>query len=137
MARRGGRLATVRINAAGLAPLVRGVGGAGQRFLERKAARVAVLARANSVSNGSISQGIVVGPVEGNKIKVISTNIHTLLVHNGSRPHPIFPRRSRGRRGGTPYLRFVVDGRVVYARKVNHPGYKGNPFLTDALKQAR
>lgn len=131
MARRGGRLATVRINAAGLAPLVRGVGGAGQRFLERKAAQVAVLARANSVSNGSISQGIVVGPVEGNKIKVISTNIHTLLVHNGSRPHPIFPRR----RGG--FLRFVVDGRVVYARKVNHPGYKGNPFLTDALKQAR
>lgn len=123
--------ATVVVRPGGLSSLLFGIGGAAQRMLRRKAEQVALLARVNAATNGTISQGIVVGPVEGSKIKVISTNPHTLLVHNGSRPHVIRPRR----RGG--YLRFVVDGRVVYARMVNHPGYKGNPFLTDALKQAR
>lgn len=131
MARRGSRQASVTLRPSGLSSLVFGIGGAGQRMLQRKAERVAAQARINSANNGSIPQGIIVGPVEGRTIKVISTNPHTVLVHNGSRAHPIFPRRRGGR------LRFMVGGRVIYARKVNHPGYKGNPFLTDALNQVR
>ena len=105
-------------------------GGPGERFLRRKADRVAALARTYSAEHGSIPEGIIVGPYVDREIKVISTNPHTLFVHNGTRPHLIRPRR----RGGM--LRFVVDGRVVYARLVRHPGYRGDPFLTRALRDA-
>lgn len=119
--------AKVRIDAGAVNRLVLDKGGA---VLRRVASRVAANARVNSRNNGSIPEGIYVGPQQGKSIKVVSSNPHTILVHNGSPPHRIRPRRSGG------YLRFVVDGRVVYAREVNHPGYKGNPFLADALRQA-
>lgn len=115
---------------AALQRLVTRPDGPGARMLERKARQVQLLAQVNSASNGTIPSGIIVGPVEGKTIKVISTNPHTILVHNGSPRHKIRPRRRDG------YLRFVIEGRVVYAREVNHPGYRGNPFLTDALRQA-
>lgn len=105
-------------------------GAPGQRVLNAVGQRVAGLARQNSASNGSIPRGIIVGPVIDRTVQVISTNPHSILVHQGSRPHKIRPRRT-GR-----FLRFEVEGRVVYAREVNHPGYRGNPFLTDALRQA-
>lgn len=123
------RYASVTIDLSGLTRLTSQPTSQGARLLEWFAGEAQLLAQVNSADNGSIPEGIIVGPVEGKSIKVISTNPHTLLVHNGSRPHQIFPRRRGGR------LRFVVGGRVVYARKVNHPGYAGNPFLTDALKQ--
>jgi hypothetical protein len=125
--------ASVRIDQSRLQRLLSAVGGPGQRLLERKAERVADLARRYSQGHGSIPEGIIVGPVEGKSIKVISTNIHTVLVHNGSRRHPIRPRPSN--RSGL--LRFEVGGRVVFARAVNHPGYKGDPFMTKALRDAR
>lgn len=122
--------ASVRIDQSRLQRLLSAVGGPGNRLLLRKAERVADLARAYAAGHGSIPDGIVVGPVEGKSVKVISTNIHTVLVHNGSRRHPIRPRRPGG------YLRFQVDGRTVYARAVNHPGFRGDPFLTKALRDA-
>lgn len=48
-------------------------------------------------------------------------------VHEGSRPHPIFPRQAK-------VLAFSAGGSTVFARSVSHPGYRGNPFLTDALR---
>lgn len=122
--------ASVRIDQSRLQRLVSAVGGPGQRLLQRKAERVADLARTYAAGHGSIPEGIQVGPVTGKSVKVLSTNIHTILVHNGSRRHPIRPRRAGG------WLRFEVGGRVVYARAVNHPGYKGDPFLTRALRDA-
>lgn len=44
----------------------------------------------------------------------------------GTHPHVIRPRRRTT-------LRFVSHGRVVYARRVSHPGAQANPFLTRAL----
>lgn len=44
----------------------------------------------------------------------------------GTPPHVIRPRRRKA-------LRFVVGGHVIYARHVNHPGTRANPFLTRAL----
>jgi len=126
-----GGLVAVNLRPNGFQSLLYGIGGAGRRMLERKAERVAARARLNSAGNGSIPEGIIVGPVVGKDVQVISTNPHSLLVHNGSPRHEIRPRRAGGK------LRFVVNGRVVYARVVNHPGYKGNPFLTDALRDVR
>lgn len=122
--------ASVRINPSGLERLLTAAGGPGNRLLLRKAEQVASLARQYSAGHGSIPAGIVVGPVVDKSVKVTSTNPHTLLVHNGSRRHPIRPRR----RGG--WLRFEVGGRVVYAREVDHPGYRGDPFMTRALRGA-
>lgn len=53
-----------------------------------------------------------------------------LYVTRGTRPHIIRPRRPGG------VLRFTVNGQVVYARYVNHPGTRPNDFLKDALRAA-
>ena len=123
--------AFVTIDQSRLQRLLTAVGGPGDRLLVRKAERVADLARRYSAGHGSIPAGIEVGPVVNGSVQVVSTNPHTLLVHNGSRRHFIRPRRSGG------FLRFEVGGRVVYARVVDHPGYRGDPFLTRALRDAR
>lgn len=47
-------------------------------------------------------------------------------VHEGARPHVIRPRHAR-------FLRFEVEGRVVFARRVNHPGQRAQPFLSNAV----
>lgn len=123
--------ASVRIDQSRLQRLLSAVGGPGDRLLQRKAERVADLARQYAAGHGSIPEGIIVGPVVDKSVKVISTNPNTLFVHNGTRRHQIRPRRTGG------YLRFEVGGRIVYARQVNHPGYRGDPFLTRALRDAR
>lgn len=50
--------------------------------------------------------------------------------HDGTGPHVIRPSRRQ-------YLRFISGGRVVFARKVNHPGSRGTHFLTRALDAIR
>jgi Bacteriophage HK97-gp10, putative tail-component len=60
---------------------------------------------------------------------VIGTNVdYAEMVHDGTRPHIIRPRRARA-------LRFVVNGRVVYAKVVHHPGTRPRPFLDRALRE--
>lgn len=49
----------------------------------------------------------------------------------GARPHDIRPT------GGRKYLRFVVDGQVVFTKIVHHPGNKPYPYLRPALFQNR
>jgi len=61
----------------------------------------------------------VVGQVE-------YTARYAAAVHEGRRALTI---RAKG--GG--YLRFVVDGRVVFARQVRQPARAGRPFLRTAL----
>lgn len=45
-------------------------------------------------------------------------------VSRGTRPHIIRPRKPKG------MLAFKVAGRTVFARHVNHPGTRPNPYLT-------
>lgn len=54
---------------------------------------------------------------------------YTMWHHDGTRPHIVRPRRAKA-------LRFVVNGRVVYAARVRHPGTRGSRFLTRALSAA-
>lgn len=54
----------------------------------------------------------------------------TLYVREGARPHIIRPRGARA-------LRFEVDGRVVFANVVHHPGARPNDFLGRALRLGR
>lgn len=50
------------------------------------------------------------------------------FVNDGTRPHVIRPRRAQ-------VLRFQAGGRTVYARVVNHPGTRAQPFLDRALRE--
>lgn len=49
-------------------------------------------------------------------------------VNDGTAPHRIRVRNARA-------LRFTVGGRVVYARYVDHPGTRAQPFLDRALRE--
>lgn len=50
------------------------------------------------------------------------------FVNDGTRPHIIRPKNKQ-------VLRFVVGGRVVYAKVVHHPGTRPRPFLDRALRE--
>jgi hypothetical protein len=49
-------------------------------------------------------------------------------IEEGTRPHVIRARRGKA-------LRFVVDGRVVYAKEVHHPGTKAYNVLSRAVRE--
>lgn len=50
------------------------------------------------------------------------------MVHDGTRPHTIRPKRAQA-------LRFRIGGRVVFAKVVHHPGTRPRPFLDKALRE--
>ena len=49
-------------------------------------------------------------------------------VHEGTKPRVIVPTKRRA-------LRFKKGGRLIFTRKVNHPGTKKNPFMDRALRK--
>lgn len=51
---------------------------------------------------------------------------YAFYVHEGTGPHVIEPRTAQ-------VLRFTVGGDVVFARRVNHPGTRAQPWLRTAL----
>ncbi len=46
----------------------------------------------------------------------------------GSRPHEILPRNGK-------FLRFEKDGRVIFARRVNHPGNRPFRYMRDSFAE--
>lgn len=52
-------------------------------------------------------------------------------VKDGTKPHPIYPKKH----GGT--LRFLNGGFVVFAKKVDHPGTDPNDFVTPGIEQGQ
>ena len=52
--------------------------------------------------------------------------IQAATTDRGARPHVIRPRRAKA-------LRFVVDGRVVFARVVHHPGNPPSRWFSKVL----
>lgn len=107
-------------------------GGMVYRNMERRVRRVEVEAiRLAPGSMGrTIRAQIRTGP--GGDFQGVINVRHpaALYVIGGTRPHMIRPRKQGG------VLRFTVNGRVVYARFVNHPGTKPNDFLRQALRAA-
>ncbi len=58
----------------------------------------------------------------GAAFTIISDTPQARWTNDGTRPHTIRPRRAKA-------LRFVVGGRVVFARVVHHPGNKGTRWF--------
>lgn len=71
---------------------------------------------------GTDRGGLVIGGVE-------YTARYAAAVHEGRRALTITPNRPGGR------LRFVIDGRVVFASRVHQPARRGRPFLREALRE--
>jgi phage gpG-like protein len=71
--------------------------------------------------------------VLGNEVVgVVGTNVFYGRIHEEGVPHPwpIVPRRKKA-------LRFTVGGKVVFARRVMHPGLKARPWLSTAAEESR
>jgi hypothetical protein len=107
-------------------------GGMVYRNMERRLRRVEVEAirRAPGSMGRTIRAQIRRGP--GGDFQGVINVRHpaALYVIGGTRPHRIQPRRPNG------VLRFTVNGQVVYAKYVMHPGTKPNDFLREALRAA-
>lgn len=88
--------------------------------------------RARQLAPGSMKRKISVSTESGH-VRVECSHPATLYVINGTRRHKIRPKRVRGPKAR---LRFVVGGKVVFAKIVNHPGTKPNNFLLKALREA-
>jgi hypothetical protein len=107
-------------------------GGIVYRNMERRLRRVEAEAirRAPGSMGRTIRAQVRRGP--GGEFQGVVNVRHpaALYVTGGTRPHRIRPRRPGG------VLRFTVNGQVVFARYVNHPGTQPNDFLKQALRAA-
>lgn len=77
----------------------------------------------------SATRSVVRNTLLGVTGELINDVEYAAMVHDGTRPHRIDPRRSGG------VLRFNIGGRVVYARYVNHPGTDPRPFMSQAMRE--
>lgn len=123
----------VTIDATRLERLLRLPGSPGARLLRRRADRVAARARVLGSAHGSMGRYItdpeVTGAGRGLTAVVRCTHPAAKYVIFGTRKHIIRPRRAR-------VLRFEVEGRPTFAKIVHHPGYRGDNFMAEALRQA-
>ncbi|MFH9439019.1 hypothetical protein [Streptomyces rochei] len=121
----------VRLEPGRLARFLRLRGGPVERRLRRRTSRTADIAK--GLAPGSmpdyIDWHIEQGP-RGLEGVITCDHPATHFVLNGTRPHLIKPRRAKA-------LRFEVDGRVVYAKIVRHPGTAANNFMAEALRLGR
>lgn len=101
------------------------------RDLYKRGLKLQALARASVPHRtGLLAGSIYVNYSAGflNPSVTIGSNVpYAYVVHEGASPHLITPHRGR-------VLRFVHNGRVVYARKVNHPGSRATRFLARHLR---
>lgn len=69
----------------------------------------------DGIEIGVRNQGMMV-PWKGRRIN------YSMFVEHGTKPHIIEPKNKKA-------LRWVSGSKFIFAKKVHHPGYKGDPFL--------
>lgn len=123
----------VRVDANRLERLLRLPGGPGARLLRRRANRVAQRARRLGARHGSMGRYVQDPEIRGTGRHLTAvircTHPAAAWVIWGTRPHIIRPRRARA-------LKFEIEGRPTFAKIVRHPGYRGDNFLAEALRDA-
>lgn len=116
-------------------------GPVGRHVIERATVvQMAAKAKANRKSGcmeDSIIKRIEEDPVTGFRVRIVCDTTpcspkresYALFVHEGTPPHTIVAKNAAA-------LSFEWHGQRVFLQSVHHPGYKGNPFLRDALPLA-
>lgn len=117
-------------NQAGWDDMVRGPKGPVSRMLLQKGRRLTALAKHQAgFRSGRLyrSMGYAVKPSYGSLMVEVGSPVkYALLHHEGTRAHPIYPRRAK-------MLKFAAYGRINYRARVYHPGTRPNRYLTDHL----
>ncbi|MEM2003164.1 MAG: HK97 gp10 family phage protein [Nitrososphaerota archaeon] len=85
------------------------------------------VANLSPVRTGQLMRSWSYRKISDSKYIVGSKAEYASFVEFGTRPHVIYPRRARA-------LRFEVDGEVVFARRVHHPGTPAQKFVAQALR---
>ena len=67
---------------------------------------------------------------EGLNYAITSGVEYALAVSEGTDPHEIVPVEAQA-------LRFVVEGEVIFARRVQHPGTPGDPYIDRSIEQVQ
>lgn len=63
-------------------------------------------------------------------LSVVGTSVKYALAQNyGLDPFTIYPRRKKA-------LRFVINGKVIFAKRVNHPGIKAKYYIEKSIDEA-
>ena len=120
-------------NAAGWAHVTQSKEGpVGRELLKRgEKLRVYAVKQVGKGKTGSLARSIHVSLREGPTglyARVGSSNRVALIHHQGTRPHVILPEHGQ-------LLRFPMHGRIVYLKKIMHPGTKPNRYLFDNLRR--
>ena len=87
---------------------------------------VAALARRCPVDNGSLRQSIHYA-IDGERINIVMLK-YGLYVEFGTQPHEIRPVNAKA-------LKFKVGGNDVFAKVVQHPGTRPQPFIRNMAHQ--
>ena len=98
-------------------------------LLRRFADRVVEAARSKALKRSGYLASQISSVVEKDSAAIYAKAPYSAYVEFGTRPHLILPKRARA-------LRFEVDGEVVFARRVHHPGTQPQPFLFPAVYEA-
>lgn len=93
------------------------------------AERVVEAARSKAPKRSGYLASQISSVVEGDSAAIYAKAPYSAYVEFGTRPHLILPKRAKA-------LRFEVDGEVVFARRVQHPGTQPQPYLFPAVYEA-
>lgn len=125
----------IQLDAGAMARMLKSPGGAVGRHMLVLANRTLDNARKMApVKSGDLKASLGVTEVtqgqRGTMVRLGANISYGMDVHAGTKPHVIVPKNKS-------VLRFPNKaGTIVYARKVNHPGTKPNPYLWQALVDA-
>jgi HK97 gp10 family phage protein len=94
-------------------------------------AQVMALMEGEAVRNCPADTGRLRGSIHTHKVSdfhyILADGVnYGVYVEFGTSPHMILPRKKKA-------LKFQMDGRDVFARKVSHPGTNAQPFMRPAL----
>jgi len=91
---------------------------------------------------GHLARSIHLGAVSATRAETIASADYATFVETGTRPHTIRPRNrkalrwaadgSQARLSGTPRK----GGRVRFAKRVQHPGTRAQPFMVPGAQKA-
>jgi hypothetical protein len=90
---------------------------------------------------GNLGRTIRIGRVTDREAETLATASYALYVHEGTKPHDIRPRKAKvlafpAAGSGTLSGRVKKGGRVIFAKRVRHPGTKANPFMLRGARKA-